>query len=297
MTQTDDRPLRGAVAVVAGATRGAGRAIAVELGAAGATVYATGRSVRGKPATSGRPETIEETAELVGARGGVGIAVRVDHTVEDEVRALFERVGQEQDGRLDVLVNDIWGGDELSEWGKPFWETSLRNGLLMQERAVRTHIITSHYGAPLMVARGRGLIVEVTDGLDYGYRGNLFYSLAKVSSIHLAAAMAADLRPHHVTALAVTPGFLRSEAMLDHFGVTEQNWRDGARQDPHFIASETPYYVARAVAALAGDPRVAERAGQTWSSWDLAREYGFTDLDGRQPHWGEYYAAHIANTA
>lgn len=297
MAQTDDRPLSGAVAVVAGATRGAGRAIAVELGAAGATVYATGRSVRGKPATSGRPETIEETAELVSARGGVGIAVRVDHTVEEEVRALFERVGQEQDGRLDVLVNDIWGGDELSEWGKPFWEASLRNGLLMQERAVRTHIITSHYGAPLMVARGGGLIVEVTDGLGYSYRGNLFYSLAKVSSIHLAAAMAADLRPYHVTALAVTPGFLRSEAMLDHFGVTEQNWHEGARQDPHFIASETPYYIARAVVALACDPRVAERAGQTWSSWGLAREYGFSDLDGRQPDWGEYYATHIADTA
>lgn len=286
--------LAGKVAVVAGATRGAGRAIAVELGAAGATVYVTGRSVRGNPATAGRPETIEETAELVSARGGRGIAVRVDHTVEGEVAALFERVAREQGGRLDILVNDVWGGDELSEWGKPFWENSLRKGLLMQDRAVRTHIITAHYGAPLMVARGQGLIVEVTDGTDYTYRGNLFYSLAKVSNIHLAAAMAADLRPHGVVALAATPGFLRSEAMLDHFGVTAENWQDGAAQDPHFIASETPYYLARGVAALASDPRVEDKAGRTLASWDLADEYGFTDVDGRQPHWGNYYAAHVA---
>lgn len=295
MTQVDDAAVRGRVAVVAGATRGAGRAIAVELGATGATVYATGRSVRGNPAMVGRPETIEETAEMVTARGGLGIAVRVDHTVEDEVKALFERVRREQDGHLDVLVNDIWGGDELAEWDKPFWEGSLRNGLRMQDRAVRSHIITSYYGAPFMVARGRGLIVEITDGNDYGYRGNLFYSLAKVSNIHLAAAMAADLRRYNVTALAVTPGFLRSEAMLDHFGVTEENWRDGARKDPHFIASETPYYVGRAVAALARDPRVAEKAGKALTSWDLAREYGFTDVDGRQPHWGEYFAEHVAD--
>jgi len=289
--------LHGKVALVAGATRGAGRAIAVELGAAGATVYVTGRSVRGAPATAGRPETIEETAEMVTARGGVGVAVRVDHTVPDEVHAIVERIRREQDSRLDVLVNDVWGGDELSEWGKPFWENSLRAGLLMQERAVDSHIITAYYGAPLLVARGQGLIVEVTDGVDYGYRGNLFYSLAKISSIHLAAAMAADLRPHGVTALAITPGFLRSEAMLDHFGVTEENWRDGALKDPHFIASETPYYVARAVAALATDPRVADQAGKTLSSWDLARVYGFTDVDGRQPHWGEYFAQHVAGKA
>jgi NAD(P)-dependent dehydrogenase (short-subunit alcohol dehydrogenase family) len=294
MMQTGERPLRGSVAVVAGATRGAGRAIAVTLGEAGATIYATGRSTRGNPATAGRPETIEETAELVTARGGTGIAVRVDHTVEAEVKALFERVGREQDGRLDILVNDVWGGDELAVWGIPFWEHSLHNGLLMQERAVYSHIITSHYGAPLMVARRRGLIVEVTDGTDYSYRGSLFYSLTKISSIHLAAAMAEDLRPYNVVALAVTPGFLRSEAMLDHFGVTEENWRDGARKDPHFIASETPYYVARAVTALASDPAVAVRAGKTLSSWDLAREYGFTDVDGRQPHWGEYFAEHVA---
>jgi NAD(P)-dependent dehydrogenase (short-subunit alcohol dehydrogenase family) len=287
------KPLSGQVAVVAGATRGAGRAIAVELGAAGATVYATGRSVRGQAATRGRPETIDETAELIDARGGTGIAVRVDHTVPDEVAALFARVRREQNERLDILVNDIWGGDELAEWGKAFWEGSLEQGLLMQERAVRAHIITAYYGAPLMVARRQGLLVEITDGVDYDYRGNLFYSLAKVSNIHLAAAMAADLRPHGVVALAVTPGFLRSEAMLDHFGVTEANWREGAAKDPHFIASETPYLVARAIAALAADPNVAEKAGRTLASWDLAEEYGLTDLDGSRPHWGRYYRQHV----
>jgi NAD(P)-dependent dehydrogenase (short-subunit alcohol dehydrogenase family) len=293
---TDSDGLRGQVAVVAGGTRGAGRGIAVSLGASGATVYVTGRSVRGGPATGARPETIEETAEMVQARGGVGIPVRVDHTVPDEVQALFERVAQEQGGRLDILVNDIWGGDALSEWGKPFWEQSLSNGLLMQERAVFSHLITSYYGAPFMVARGSGLIVEITDGIDYAYRGNLPYSLAKVSNIHLAAAMAEDLRPYRVSALAVTPGFLRSEAMLDHFGVTEETWRDGARHDPHFIASETPYYIGRAVAALASDPRVADKSGQTLSSWGLAREYDFTDVDGTQPDWGRYFAEHVSAT-
>ena len=290
---TDSDSLRGRIAVVAGGTRGAGRGIAVSLGTQGATVYVTGRSVRGGAATGTRPETIEETAELVQAQGGIGIPVRVDHTIPGQVRTLFERVAQEQQGRLDILVNDIWGGDDLSEWGKPFWEQSLPNGLLMQERAVFSHLITSYYGAPLMVARSSGLIVEITDGTDYEYRGNLLYSLAKVSNIHLAAAMAEDLRPYGVTALAVTPGFLRSEAMLDHFGVTEGTWREGARQDPHFIASETPYYIGRAVAALASDPRVAEKSGATLSSWGLAREYGFTDVDGTQPDWGTYFAEHV----
>lgn len=295
MKQLEDKALRGKVVVVAGATRGAGRGIALMLGEAGATVYATGRSIRGKPATEGRPETIEETAEMVNARGGVGIAVRVDHTVEGEVKALFERIGLEQDGRLDVLVNDIWGGDELSEWGKPFWEQSLHKGLLMQERAVRTHIITSYYGVPLMIARGQGLVIEITDGVGYGYRGNLFYSLVKISTIHLAEAMAADLRPYNITSLALTPGFLRSEAMLDHFGVTEENWREAVKQDPHFIVSETPIYIGRAVVALASDPRVAEKSGKTLATWDLAGEYGFTDVDGTQPNWGRYYTENIAN--
>ncbi len=282
--------LRDKVIVVAGGTRGAGRGIALMLGEAGATVYVTGRSVRGRIATEGRSETIEETAEMVTARGGKGIAVRVDHTVEAEVKALFERVRLEQDGRLDVLVNDVWGGDELAQWDKPFWEHSLHNGLLMQERAVSSHIITSYYGVPLMIARGQGLVIEVTDGTDYHYRGSLFYSLAKISVIHLAEAMAEDLRKYNVTALAVTPGYLRSEAMLDRFGVTEANWQDAAKQDKYFIASETPFYIGRAVRALVADPQVAEKTGKTLASWDLAHEYGFTDVDGTQPDWGKYFA-------
>jgi NAD(P)-dependent dehydrogenase (short-subunit alcohol dehydrogenase family) len=240
--------------------------MAVEFGRAGATVYATGRSVSGKPATSGRPETIDETADLVTESGGNGIAVRVDHTIASDVKALFDRVRDEQDGKLDILINDVWGGDELSEWGKPFWENTLSKGFLMQDRAVRSHIITAVYAAPLMVARKSGLIVEVTDGYDYSYRGNLFYSLAKASNIHLAAAMAGDLELYGVTALAVTPGFLRSEAMLDHFGVTEANWRDGVATDPHFIASETPYFLARCVVKLARDPNIREERGKTLTS-------------------------------
>ncbi len=289
------QPLKGKVAVVAGATRGAGRGIAVELGAAGATVYCTGRSVRGRPATANRRETIEQTAEMVSERGGVGIPVRVDHLVPDEVQALFERVRNEQAGRLDLLVNDIWGGDAFTEWGKPFWEHSLENGLQIQKQAVDTHIITSHFGAPLMVARREGLIIEITDGVDPGYRGNLFYDLAKSCNIRLALDMAEDLRPHGVTALALTPGFLRSEAVLDHFGVTETNWREGAVKDPHFIASETPHYIGRAVVALASDSNVASKSGQAFATWDLAPEYGFTDLDGTQPNWGRYFRENVVD--
>lgn len=284
--------LTGKIAIVAGATRGAGRGIACMLGEKGATVYCTGRSVRGAPATGNRPETIEETAELVSQHGGTGIPVQVDHTVEAQVQALFARIKAEQ-GKLDIVVNDVWGGDALTEWNTPFWKHSLANGLLMQQRAVHSHIITSRYAAPLMVAQKSGLIVEITDGRDYSYRGNLFYDLAKISAIRLAYAMAQELRPYGVAALAVTPGFLRSEEMLDHFGVTEQNWRDGAKKDPHFIASETPYFVGRAVAALAADPAVLEKTGKALSSWDLSTEYGFSDIDGRQPHWGNYFKEHV----
>ena len=283
-----DRPLKDRVAVVAGATRGAGRGIARMLGEAGATVYCTGRSVRGRPATPGRPETLEETADLVTAEGGRGIAVRADHTVESEVKQLFARVRAEA-GRLDVLVNDIWGGDALTEWGKPFWELSVAQGGQMLERAVHTHIITSRHGAPLMVERNAGLIVEVTDGDTFGYRGNLFYDLAKNAVVRLAYAMAADLHAHGVTALAITPGFLRSEAVLDHFGVTEADWRDAIEKDEYFAESETPCYVGRAIAALAADPNVAAKSGGLFSSWGLAKEYGFTDVDGRRPDWGTFF--------
>jgi NAD(P)-dependent dehydrogenase (short-subunit alcohol dehydrogenase family) len=285
-------PLAGKVAVVAGATRGAGRGIAVMLGEAGAVVYCTGRSVRGNPSDLNRKETIEETAEMVSARGGTGIPVRVDHTDPAQVQQLFERIGREQNGRLDIVINDIWGGEQLAEWGKTFWEHSLDKGLLMQDRVIRTHLITSYYAAPLMIAGRSGLIVEVTDGTDYRYRGNLYYSLAKIAPIHLAASMAEELRPYNIAAVSVTPGFLRSEEMLDYYGVTEDNWMDAVKSGlphaEHFAASETPYFVGRAIAALAADPDVMDKSGQALSSWELSDAYGFSDVDGRQPHWGNY---------
>jgi NAD(P)-dependent dehydrogenase (short-subunit alcohol dehydrogenase family) len=282
------KPLDGKVAVVAGATRGAGRAIAMMLGAAGATVYATGRSVRGKPSDIGRKETIEETAELVTQQGGKGIYVQVDHTVEEQVKELFERVKEEQAGQLDILVNDVWGGESLTEWGTPFWKASLDKALLMQQRAVFSHMITSYYGAPLLVERKEGLIIEITDGFDYRYRGNLPYSLAKISVIHLAEAQAVELRPHGVAAVSITPGFLRSEEMLDYFGVTEDNWRDAGEKEPHFLQSETPFFVGRGLAALAADPEILAKTGRNFTSWGLSDDYGIIDMDGRYPHWGRY---------
>lgn len=286
-------PLRGKVAVVAGATRGAGRAIAVELGHAGATVYCTGRSVRGAASDLHRTETIDETAELVTAQGGIGIAVQVDHTQAAAVEALFARVAAEQNGQLDLLVNDIWGGETLTEWGKPFWELDLTKALTMLERAIFTHIITSRYGVPLMVARNQGLIIEITDGDTLTYRGNLPYDLVKTSVIRLALAQAEDLKTQKldgITALALTPGFLRSEQMLDHFGVTADTWRDAIAQEPYFAGSETPHYVARAVVALATDPQVHTKHGQAFASWTLSDEYDFTDIDGSRPHWGRFFA-------
>jgi NAD(P)-dependent dehydrogenase (short-subunit alcohol dehydrogenase family) len=286
--------LRGHVALVAGGTRGAGRGIAVELGAAGATVYVTGRSTRAGRSAMNRPETIEESAELVSAAGGSGIAVRVDHSLPDEVEALLRRIAAEQDGRLDLLVNDVWGGDPLADWSSPFWEHSLDDGLRMVRNGIETHIVTSRFAAPLMIARGAGLIVEVTDGASDDYRGSLYYDLVKSAVIRLAKAQAAELAAHGVTALALTPGFLRSEAVLDHFGVTRDSWRDGIARDPHFAASETPAYIGRAVAALAADPDVARFAGQALSSWGLSKEYGFTDADGTRPDWGAHWDRHIA---
>lgn len=282
------------IALVAGATRGGSRGIAVELGATGATVYVTGRSSE----TTGhspmnRPETIEETAAQVRAAGGRGIAIRVDHTEPDQVRALIERIDAEQ-GRLDLLVNGIWGGDPLTEWDTPFWRHDLDNGLLMQRLAVHTHIITSHFAAPLMIRTGRGLIVEVTDGVEPDYRGSLFYDLAKASVIRLALAQSEELRPHNIAALALTPGFLRSEAVLDHFGVTAENWRDAGAKDPHLLHSETPAYLGRAVVALATDVEIMRRTGQAVATWQLAREYGFTDADGTRPDWGTHFAEYLA---
>jgi NAD(P)-dependent dehydrogenase (short-subunit alcohol dehydrogenase family) len=281
------------VAVVAGATRGAGRAIAIELGAAGATVYATGRSTRGRASEMARPETIEDTAELVDAAGGRGIAVRVDHMEPADVAALAGRIRDEQDGRLDVLVNDVWGGDRLTQW-VPFWEHSLEDGLRMQELAVHTHLVTSWHLAPLMIERGSGLVVEVTDGESERYRGSLFYDLAKASVIRIAKGQAEDLRDHGVAALAITPGFLRSEAVLDHFGVSKEQWREAIAKDRHFAASETPHFVGRAVTALAADPEIMKRSGSVVTSWDMAKEYDFDDVDGSRPDWGAHFREHVA---
>src|SRR3954466_2271866 len=286
--------LQGQVALVAGGTRGAGRGIAVELGAAGATVYVTGRSTRAGRSPMNRPETIEETAEQVTAAGGRGIPVRVDHSRPDEVESLIEQIAAEHDGRLDLLVNDVWGGDPLADWSSPFWEHSLEDGIRMLRNGIETHIITSRFAAPMMIARGSGLIVEVTDGVSDDYRGSLYYDLVKSAVIRLAKAQAAELAPHGVSALALTPGFLRSEAVLDHFGVTSDTWRDAIERDPHFAASETPAYVGRAVAALAADPDVHRFAGQALSTWGLSKEYGFSDVDGTKPDWGAHWERHIA---
>jgi NAD(P)-dependent dehydrogenase (short-subunit alcohol dehydrogenase family) len=278
--------LRGHVALVAGATRGGGRGIAVELGRAGATVYVTGRSSRAAgPSDLGRPETIEETAELAG-----GIPVQVDHSRPAEVRALVERIAREQDGRLDVLVNGVWGGDPLTDWSHPLWEQDLDTGLRLLRQAVETHIVTSRFALPLLVRRGSGLVVELTDGNTARYRGSFFYDVAKATVIRLAQAQAAELAPHGVTAVALTPGFLRSEAVLDHFGVTEATWRDALTAQPHFAISETPAYTGRAVVALATDPRVSRWNGRSLSSGQLAREYGFTDVDGSRPDAWRYIA-------
>jgi NAD(P)-dependent dehydrogenase (short-subunit alcohol dehydrogenase family) len=285
-------PLHDRVALVAGGTRGAGRGIAVELGAAGATVYVTGRTTATTRSDMNRPETIEQTAEVVTAAGARGIPLACDHTRPEQVAAIIDRV-RAGHGRLDVLVNDIWGGDPLTQWDTPFWRLDLAKVETMWRRAVLTHLITSQHAVPLMLEAGSGLIVEVTDGVGTDYRGSLGYDLVKTAVNRLALAQAAELRPHGITAVAVTPGFLRSEAMLDGFGVTEATWQRAIATDPHFAASETPRFLGRAVAALAADPDVAARSGRVLTSWDLAEEYSFTDVDGTRPHWGRHFATHV----
>jgi NAD(P)-dependent dehydrogenase (short-subunit alcohol dehydrogenase family) len=285
------RSLEDKIVLVAGATRGAGRGIAVELGAAGATVYVTGRSTRKQRSEYDRPETIEETAELVSQAGGRGFAVQVDHLVSEQVQALVARIERDQ-GRLDLLVNDVWGGERLFEWNKPVWEHSLERGLKLLRLAVDTHLITNHFALPLLIKTPGGLVVEMTDGTaEYNaehYRVSHFYDLAKASVLRMAWSLAHELRPHGATAVALTPGWIRSEMMLDAYGVTEENWCDATAKQPHFVISETPRFVGRAVAALAADPHVSRWSGQSLSSGQLAKVYGFTDLDGSQPDAWRY---------
>ena len=282
--------LKGKVALVAGATRGAGRGIAVELGAAGATVYCTGRTTRTARSEMNRPETIEETADLVDEAGGRGIAVRVDHLVPDEVRALVARIENEQ-GALHILVNDIFGATKI-EWNKSVWESDLDYGLRTRRLAVDTHAITSHFAIPLLIRTRGGLVVEVNDGTaEYNgsrYRNSFFYDLAKAAVLRMGFSLGHELKPHGATAVSLTPGWLRSEEMLEAFGVTESNWRDATKLQPHFAISESPVFVGRAVVALAQDPNVARWNGLSLSSGELAKIYGFTDLDGSQPDAWRY---------
>jgi NAD(P)-dependent dehydrogenase (short-subunit alcohol dehydrogenase family) len=299
----DPSALQGRVAVVAGATRGAGRGIAAGLGEAGATVVCTGRTTRSRRSEYDRPETIEETAELVTRLGGTGVAVAVDHLAPEQVRALADRLRSDY-GHIDVLVNDIWGGEALtggpSAWNTPIWELDLDDGLRLLRLAVETHLVTSHFLLPLLIDRPDGLLVEVTDGTtEYNasnYRISVFYDLAKTAVNRLAFSEGHELEPHGGTAVAITPGFLRSEMMLDGFGVSEENWRAALRAGeatapPEFELSESPRYVGRAVAALAADPARSLWNQRSVTSGQLAAEYGFTDLDGSQPDIWRYFAA------
>jgi NAD(P)-dependent dehydrogenase (short-subunit alcohol dehydrogenase family) len=306
--------LKGRVALVAGATRGVGRGTALALGEAGAAVYCTGRSTRTKTTTrldapprgsaearmalpidyyKKRPETIEETAEMVSKRGGKGIPVVVDHLEPEKVERLIARIRAEQ-GEMHVLVNDISESAE-HELGKTFWQADLNRGFAMFRNAVHTHIITSHFAAPLLIetaAKNKvqsGLIVEIGDGDSFVYRGNLFFDMIKTTVIRQAFAMARELRRKNVAAIALTPGFLRSEIMLEHFGVSEANWRDAVKKNPDYVTSETPLFAGRAIAALAADPNIMKKSGRVFSSWGLSEEYDFCDADGGHPHWGRYF--------
>lgn len=281
-----DLPLAGQVALVAGATRGCGRATAIELGALGATVYGTGRSTRSGRSPMNRPETIEYTAELLTAAGGQGVAVRCDHSDPSAVSALISRIRSDH-ARLDILINDVWGGDPFVQWGKPLWEHPLTATLDVLRNGVETHLITSHFAIPLMLEGSGGLVVEVGDGQrDVPYRTNMAYDLVKTAVVRMGEGLAHELQPHGVTALSVTPGWLRSESMLDYFGVTEVTWREAAARVPYFSHSETPHLLGRGIAALAADPHRDRFAGRCLGSWELMRAYDLIDADGTRPDWG-----------
>jgi NAD(P)-dependent dehydrogenase (short-subunit alcohol dehydrogenase family) len=285
--RSPQKPLTGRVALVAGATRGAGRGLARALAEAGATVYCTGRSVTGKPSPYGRPETINETAALIKASGGRAIAVRVDHTSEREVAALFRRILRTH-RRLDVVVDSVAGEDPLLKQYGFLWQADLRNADAMFRQGLTSRIITAKHAASAMMPAKRGLIVEVTENDIIGGGANPIAHAVKIAQKLLPLAWAAELAGHGITVLAITPGFLRSETMLQHFAVTEDNWREAGKKDPNFLVSESPLFVGRAIAALAADPKVRRRTGSLLSSWQLAREYGFTDYDGRRPDWGRH---------
>ena len=286
-TTSGARPLTGRVALVAGATRGAGRGIARALGEAGATVYCTGRSVRGKPSPYRRPETIDETAALIVADGGKATAVRVDHTKEAEVKALFRRILRAHK-RIDVVVDSVAGEDPLMGTYGFLWQADLTNADAIFRQGLTSRIITAKHAALAMMPARRGLIVEVTEGDIIGGGGNPMSQAVKMAQKVLPLLWAAELAPHGIAAMAITPGFLRSESMLQHFGVTEENWRDAGKKDSNFLQSESPLFVGRAIAALAADPKVQARTGMLFSSWELGRDYGLSDYDGRRPDWGRH---------
>jgi len=288
--------LAGKIALVAGATRGAGRGIARALGEAGAVVYCTGRSAAGQPKGMDRPETLDETVALIGDAGGRAVGLRVDRTREEEVARLAARIRNEA-GRLDVLVDSIWGADPLVDWARRFWEVDLANIRPYLDQTLISHLITSRHLAPLMVEANRGLIIEVIDGHFAGYRGQILYDLVKASLARLAYGMSMELARTGVTALSLSPGFLRSEAVLEHFGVREEKWRDAIAKDPFFAESETPRLVGRAVVALANDANVRRKAGLTHFASDLAREYGFTDVDGRVPDFPRMFDMKVEEIA
>jgi len=289
-------PLAGQVALVAGATRGAGRGTAIALADAGAFVYCTGRSAVGHPEGMGRPETIDETVTLIEQSGGQAEAVRVDHTDDSEVTALARRIRTDA-GRLDILVNSIWGADSMVGWGQSFWEIDLSGVQQYLNQTLVSHVITNRYLVPLMVEADRGLIIEMIDGHFAGYRGNILYDLVKATLARLSYGMAMELARKGVTALSLSPGFLRSEAVLEHFGVREENWRDAIAKDPYFAESESPRLVGRGVAALAADPDVKRKAGLICFASDLAREYGFTDVDGRVPDFPSLFDSNVREMA